>query len=194
LERWAAEAAARLLKANSTGDIAEFQTIAQEAEQGAERAPTPRTQAILLVTAAMARTALFHLGKDKKANGVACFNEFKEAFDLAPGRKEAATGFGQAILALSKLGFVKQKLLGLMGVSISKSDAQAVSDALAAFPDDPLSQLLRQRLARWCKDGAAEQDAAGMAKALRGRGGDMAAQVDKMDQWLAGLEKQAIQR
>ncbi|HEX4620957.1 MAG TPA: hypothetical protein VH208_05250, partial [Myxococcaceae bacterium] len=146
-----------------------------------------------LTTAAMARFALFHLGKDKKRNGVASFREFKEAFELAPGRQEAATGFGQTVLALSKQGFVTRKLLGLLGVSVDKSDARAVSDALAGLPEDALSQLLRQRLAHWCKDGVAEKEAAAKVAALKAKGGASAAQVAKMDQWLAGVEKQASQ-
>jgi hypothetical protein len=193
LERWAAEAQVRLLKANAAGDVAAFQTLAEEAEQGVDHAPNPHTRAILLATAAMARFALFHLGKDRKDNGIASFKEFKEGFETAPDRQEAATGFGQAVLALSKQGFVTRKLLGLMGVSVGKSDAQAVSDALAGFPEDALSQLLRQRLAHWCKDGGAEKEAAAKVAALKAKGGASAAQVAKMDQWLAGLEKQASQ-
>ena len=191
LERWAMEASARLLKANTTGNLDEFQKIAEEAEQGSEHAPTPRTQAILLVTAAMARTALFHLGQDKKGNGTRAFHEFKEAYGLAPGRKEAATGWGQTVLALGHQGFFTRKFLGLLGVSVSKDDAREVIDALGAFPDDALSQLLRGRLAAWCKDTQAAAAAAAAVKALLAKGGDAAVQVDKMEKWLAGLEKQA---
>jgi hypothetical protein len=191
LERWAVEASARLLKANTTGNLAEFQKVAEEAELGAEHAPTPRTQAILLVTAAMARTALFHLGQDKKGNGTRAFHEFKEAYGLAPGRKEAATGWGQTVLALGHQGFFTRKFLGLLGVSVSKDDAREVIGSLGAFPDDPLSQLLRGRLSAWCKDKEAADAAAAAMKALRAKGGDSAVQVDKMEKWLAGLEKAA---
>jgi hypothetical protein len=186
---WCKPALVRLGQLKLQSDVPLIRQIAEEAEARAANAQAPEAKAFFLVVAGAARTSLYSLHTDRKSNGTQAFAHFKDAFDLAPELKEAATGFGQTVLKLGTLGFGDRTFLSLLGIGVDKDQGKRVIAALAAFPEDPLSQLLRGRLAAWCKDNKAAAEAAARVKALKEKSPDSRAQVEKWDAWLTGLEK-----
>jgi len=190
LEQWCAQAPGWIQRASQAGNFDLLQSMARDAEARADVARNPESKALLDLTAAMARTALFHAKKDRKANGKKAFLLFKEAFELAPNRKEVATAFAQTEWTLSLLRGIKRMAVSAVGISVDREYVGRVLTSLARFPDDPMSQLLRVRLAAWAKDATAQADAQRRVDALQ-KDPRTALELNSRAQWLAQLEAQA---
>jgi hypothetical protein len=143
-------------------DVAE--QISRQAETGEKGVQDPKQRALLLVIAGGGRGALFNMkaGVTKGwSDGHASLDRFKGAFTLASDVPEVAVAYGMSQVPLLHHALVKP----------SPDEARAAVRALQAFPENPVAQELRLKLASWEEafDGQQVNAARACIEALRAK-------------------------
>jgi hypothetical protein len=154
----------------ATREVEQILPIADQARRMLEEPQlTAGARASLHIVLSGVYGRLTELRVDTISNGQVAFAALSAAVRLAPTKTAVAESYGRTLLSFSELNWAARKFVTLSaGINMGK-EVRKTLGYLAASPDHPMSQVVRERLARWLGDDERLREAQGALSQIEAR-------------------------